>query len=636
MQVTFFACERPCDIQPAAGDYVVRLAGMPQPGDVAPARLAEISDLAMADIRAEFPSWLWQWAQSSGALGLQTFDGPISWWWYAPASEMSPMRSSFIREIYWLVLLRTLIETHQATRVTWVGDDPRVAAAARSVAAAAGAAFNDLPAPVGWRGAWLWDVGRRIRAFLRHAGICWMLKAFRVGADVPESTDVVLYSRFPVLWDLRDGVWQERMFGSWPDHLAANGLSVSYAAVYTGTAGSLIANRLALREWCSRQRVVLAESLVSMSQVAASYLDPRLVWRYWRWRSNRRHDALSFSGIGVTDLFWRELDKNVLSPEIPYDRLLADAVRATLGAMPGARMVCLPFEYQPMERAVTVAAHQHHVAVVGLQTGVYTSNQMGFTFPAQQVRSNPDDASRAPLPDVLAAYGALPYEKFAERLGPQRVCLTGPLRYARLVERRRRSRQNARAAFGLPADSTIVLVPTSALRDESLLMLEATFAAVRDYPDMFAALKFHYHRPLDHEVERFAQQYGVRRYRIVDAPLEELIPAADSMVTGSSSVAVEAVAQGCTPLVFRTFGELSPNPMFETPDAAFFWYDAPTLREALDSVRAEDAHCQIRRDAADALLRAQFAPLDPSMNNRLFEFLQERALLPAASKEQPL
>src|SRR4051794_9088144 len=89
--------------------WVVRLSGRQDPNDPTPPELSRLADEAAESVRHEFPNWLWQWCRTESALNVHHFPGGTSWWWYTPISEKSPLRSNFIRQLYWLTLFRRLL-----------------------------------------------------------------------------------------------------------------------------------------------------------------------------------------------------------------------------------------------------------------------------------------------------------------------------------------------------------------------------------------------------------------------------------------------------------------------------------------------------------------------------------------------
>ena len=602
----------------------LRLVGTPEPGEVAPPEILEAADRASARIRATFPDWLWQWAEGSGVLALATYPGPISWWWYTPLSEMSPLRSALIGELYWLLLIADLVGHQAVDRVVWVGDDPVFARVLGAMLAARGTAFEarltSTRASTGLGVAIL----RRLAFAATHVARCLVLRLFGFGRLDLEQPTAILFSRFPVLWEDGPAGARERMFGDWPDALAEDGQSVFFAATCSASAGDIVAHRHAWRARGRRDRVFLVEALASVGLLVRAHLDVGFWIRYARWC--RRQPVVVFADIDISPLFWRELTASALSPELPADRVLAATLGTLLDRTPRVRFVALPFEYQPVERAVEVAAASHGKATVGLQTGLYTANQMGFTFPASQARTDVREATRAPVPDVLSAYGELPRREFAARLGEGRVFGVGPIRYARLAVPPRLSRAALREAQALPVEATVVLVTTSMLREESGHLLRAAFQAAAARPGTVLALKFHYHLPLRDETARLEQAYPHVRVRVFDAHLDDLLTLADAMICGGSSTGIEAMARGCMPLVFRSVGELQPSPVLEVAEAAFFWRTPEELLQVLAATLADDASAAARRAHWPEALRAQLSPLASDMNTRLNGFLRGAGL----------
>jgi hypothetical protein len=626
MRLTVVAREAESVAEPAGSGYTVRLSGMPAPGDVLPSGLTETADAAMSIVQKTFPEWLWTWAQRSDVLGIATFPGPISWWWYAAISEMSPTRSPLLRDLYRLVLLRRLIEQHAVRHVTWIGDDSGMARAAGAVVRAQGAGFDCTVHQSGRRGL-LALLAARLFASVSHVCRCLALRATGFGRVGPKNPDVLLYSRYPVLWETCPEGMRDRMFAGWPQFLTRQGTAVGFGAVFSGSAWSVVTNRRQLRRGCEEYGIILVEALTSLGDLLSAHFDLRFAARYIRWRRQHRESPAVFDGADVSELFWRDIDADALSFEVAHDRLLERAVGRALDKASGVKAVCLPFEYQPMERAVTVAAQKRGIPVIGVQTCLFASNKMGFTFTRSQVRTRADDPERAPLPDLLAAYGELPYRTFVERLGTDRVCLSGPIRYGDLAHRVVVPREKALQDLGLAGHGSIILVATSADPAEARPMLDAVFSAVRARPNAYVVLKCHYLLPLHQEAQRLARRYGVEQFRVVDASIGSLLSGADVMICGGSSTGIEAMAHGCMPLVLRLAGELSFNPTLEVPGAAFFWQTPAELERALTSALAQDGDYLARRAQWPAALREQLSPIVSDAYAGLYSVLRSRGVM---------
>jgi surface carbohydrate biosynthesis protein (TIGR04326 family) len=608
------------------GSWTLRLAGTPELDETAPPHILETVDKAAAEVRQKFPEWLWQWVSDSGALELASFSGPVSWWWYTPLSEKSPLRSRLIREFYWLTLMRRVFESYKINHVEWFGDDPLIGKAVGRIADEYNTSFK-----FNQHGARPPSLARALvrRALYSVFSLVRVLlvKAILYASAPPNDADVLLFTRFPVLWERREGPWRERMFGGWPDYLAANQHRAVFAAICSASLGELARQWRLIRERCRRQSISILESRISLLSLVRAHFTGGLFWRYSRWRRRVRSHRVEYDGFVVTDLWWREFDLGLLSSEIPLDLTITAGFKAVVDGNPGLRTVFLPFEYQPMERAVWSGVKSRpEIRIVGLQTGLFVSNQMGFSFPRAEMKNGTSDVLKSPLPDFLAAYGELPYQVFVERLGESRVCLSGPIRYSHLHPQDVRG-AGLHRSLNLPEATVFILLATSIAREESVPLLEATLRAAAEWPQAFLLIKFHYHLPLHRELAELAAAYGINRYQVFDSDLYSLMRESRVTICAGSSVGIEAIAFNCMPLVFRSLGEMSANPMLDVPQAVFFWHSIPELRSALQSCLNQDEEYQRRKLAWPKAIRDHLFDLSLSPDQRLYEFLHERAIL---------
>jgi len=322
------------------------------------------------------------------------------------------------------------------------------------------------------------------------------------------------------------------------------------------------------------------------------------------------------------------MDRSALSGEVLFNEAIIAGFRRLLQAQGLPKVVFHPFEYQPMERAVAAGVRASGaIPVVGLQTGLFTSNQLGLALAADELRRSSTESSRAPAPDVLAAYGELPYAIYVNRLGRERVCLSGAVRYPRLGMAESFDAATFQNEHALPADAKFIFVATPAAQDEALPMLAAAFAVAAETPNAFLLLKFHYHLLLHREVSQLAAEYRNPRYRIFDGDLYKLMRLAPVLIVGGSSISIEALALGTMPVVYVPPGEMSFNPILEVPQAVFLWHTAQELKCALRSCLSKDSAYEARRKMWPQAVAAQLFKLDGLANERLFEFLRERHVL---------
>jgi hypothetical protein len=628
MKLTVIATPHAPKRTPASDGWVIRLSGSQDPNDSTPPELTRLADEAAATVRREFPNWLWHWCRTESVLDLHRFPGDISWWWYTPISEKSPLRSGFIRELYWLTLFRGLLNHQAVDSVEWIGDDKLIEAAARQIATEHRVPVTCLRAGRSRRPSLAWTMLRRARLSMLH-GVHWILLNGLGYRQLPETAagEAAFFTLFPSLWEIGDRHAAPRMFGSWPQFLSAQGYSISYPVILHGAWKGLLRERAAWLHLCREKRILFLETLITARDWVQAHLPLRFWWRYFAWRARQHRKPVMYQNTDVTRLWWRELDSNVIDVEIASDQIVSQAIRRLVARWPMLRMVFHHFEYQPMERALTNGIRQARaVRVIGLQAGAFTSNQMGFLFPAEEIESAGSAGDGAPMPDYLAAYGELPYRRFVDRLSESRVCWSGPIRYTN--SRPEFNRGAFLSQHGLPATADCIAVATSIARDESLTLLESAFQVLSESPDRYLLIKCHYHRPLQYEIERMAHRHKAsHRYRLFDSGLLLLLQAAPVLLCAGSSTALEAIELGCMPLVYRPIGEMPCNPMLDVPDSVFFWTDIVQLRLHIHACFQKDAEYIRRQEQWPRALTAQMSPNDGSANNRLYEFLHVRSAL---------
>jgi surface carbohydrate biosynthesis protein (TIGR04326 family) len=609
--------------------WVLRLFGIQQAEEPSPPNLLQAVAAAGAEIRQDYPQWLWNWVSRNGLLELQIWPGPLSWWCYAPLSEKSPLRSEFLHHLYRLTLLRLVLEANEIEAVEWYGDDPALAKLAAAVAAVCGVPWVEHLASGKKRRSLGSALFRRCR-YTINSMLKWVALrglGFHRLKNQGLEPDVLLFSRFPILWERHDPYWQERMFGSWPDFLAEKGHCPAYVAIQFFSWSLILREGLRLLDRCQKQQILILEATLPFLALLQAHLTHRLFWRYFFWRRSRRQQPVIYAGLDIRELFWRELDDSLLSFELPQNRTIAAAISRLLQQWQSVRAIFLPFEYQPMERAVWAGAKlTRDIPVVGVQTGILTSNHMGSAciLPAAELREKPQQALRVPMPDVLAAYGELPYHLFQRCLGEARVCLSGPVRYPYLSQVETVDLDAFCRAENLPRNATFVLVTSSTSPEESVPLLTGAFTLGSENPEIFLLFKFHYHYPLHGEVQRLARHCHCQpRVRIFETDLRVLLRLAPILISGGSSTGLEAIALGCMPLIFQSVGALPSNPMLEVPEASFFWNTLEELRAAFRSCLARDEAYEKRRAAWPTAIQAQLFRLDGLANQRLYQFLQE-------------
>jgi len=625
-------------------------------GQGKPLDLVRYVDEAHAVVRAQYPAFIHRVVRDAGLLEIHAWAGSIAAYWLAPLSEKSPFRTPLIEDLYHLALIDAAVREHAPEELVVTTDDDALFRAVESlgqqagvhVARAGGLAAASSPAmsraPVRRVGPWLRLLGRARRAGAtvaliarRRAGLVreqWKTwRALRGQADDVLAAGtrsprplVALYTRFPVLWDFAGDAPRERNFGTLPAFLASQGYDTVYAAVLSRPLSA--AEAPGVREEARRLRVVFLESLLSWREFVLAYLDLGVLWRYLRWRvgPGRRVEA-RFAGWDVGALVLRACDRDFLGGvEIVTNLMKAHALRR-FSRCYRPRAVFHPFEYQPMERALYagVKSGAPEATVVGLQTGMLSSNRASWFYADGEVSMPGRLPARtaAPFPDFLAVYGHLAHAVFARQCPPDRILLSGPIRYPGLW---------AKAAAPEAAEDTDragILVLGGPLAGETRALLEAAVAVARQWPALSLIVKFHQHNAMHREWADIAQREGGTRYELFEGDVTAVMPRCRVVLlpSSSTSAAVEAMAHGVMPVVLAEPVRYNVGPVADMQDGVFVCGDARALADAVRESLEETAGARMRRKTWPDVLERMAAPLDDKQNDRLVAALQARGAL---------
>jgi len=597
-------------------------------------------------VRENYPSLLYTFAKAHGLLTLWSWKGSLSVWWLMQISEMSSLRTPLINFLYQFEVIDQVLRERKPKRIVLLTDDPLVVPVLRQIAQRHDARVEEvlrcrrrltlrqrLSQCAGFRRSWfLWQQVLRWMV-LRLTGV-GRIEEIRDSSGRPWALHCTL---FPSMWEPEadSDSLRNRSFGDWPKLLEAQGYRSVYGAVTMAPASRILLQSTRLHRLLAANRIVLLESLISFRTLLACCVGNGWIRAYRRWRRSHQRVSASFNGTEVGSLLLREVEHDLYSPEIPFGLCVAEGTYQLARRLGSIGCITYPFEYQPLEKAFTAGIRQagSQAPVIGFQTGLTGRNHLGYWFPMEQVCQNghPGRPDLAPLPEVISVNGGATLEVLRERLAPDRLVLTGPVRLARLrglVEQRRQQSVLLRERYGISDKHVPVAIATSIDPEESLLLLNLAFQAGKWFEDVLFLVKDHPLCPLRRAVRVEAMRHGAR-YRQFTGDTADLLLLSRVAITGNTSVGVEALALGCMPIVYDGSWHYDLTPLRDAEEAAFFFHDAESLRLALSEGLTGGEESQRRQarwqEALDALL--SFSNGDPAAT--LLTFLNGRGVLVA-------
>lgn len=605
------------------GDAVLRLAGEPGADEPVLDGVEAMRDSAIADIQSRYAGWLYGMVRGSGALDLAVFEGGLSWWWYTPMSERSGLRGNLLTRLHRILVFRKVLRRYRPKRATWHDEDDILRACVTAVASAEGCALAFV-SPAG-RAPFPRALFKLAAGALYSACRTLVARMALARRAIPSNADVLFLTRFPILWEEEGGQWRERMFDRLPAHLEKQGVRTAYAAVITGNPLSVLVNSR-VRAALTQLRIYPLPALLGVGEVLAVHANLGFARKYFAWRKAHRADPVLFDDIDVSEAFWDELDRSTFDLDVSASRLTARALGRLAPKMPSLRCLFHPFEYQPLERAAWAGLRaKPDVKIVALQTGVFASSQLGFLPNREELQSGgAPDPRRAPMPDLLVTYGSFLSEKYEAVMEQRRLLKGVAMRYGRLAERVAADDRSG-DQLNIPAGLVPILVacPMAAAEARPIVRAAIDLASVRS--ELFLIFKFHYHLPLDAEVNAAAGRVLPGRWTIARGGLHDLIVGARATLTGGSSVAFEALALGRPTLVYLPAAQWLPTSATAAPEAFTFWSRPAELARLIDRVLSGEL---VVDPAARERALEQQLNLDVSGESRLLNVLRNESYLP--------
>ncbi|MBI4348186.1 MAG: hypothetical protein HY553_15200 [Elusimicrobia bacterium] len=293
-------------------------------------------------------------------------------------------------------------------------------------------------------------------------------------------------------------------------------------------------------------------------------------------------DSVRLAGLDIGPLLEREWWHDVSRKGRCAHLFFLDAARSLLKAAPW-RAVVLPWEAQPQEKFLVLAAREAGVRSVGYAHSTVPPLLLSWFLGARE-------AEGCPLPDVVLTAGE----------HPRALLAAGGLPGARLANGgSRRFSAGGPKPLGPPGKDVLVLLPENARYAEALLD-----AVARAYPSggegFSIVVKPHPAEPQLAERLPFPA-------RAADGALEELLGSAACVVFAASTAGLEALSRGRAAVRFRPDALVDVHPCdLLGPDAL------PVAGEADLREKVERARTSPPPDPAtySGALERLFAPVD--------------------------
>jgi hypothetical protein len=607
--------------------------------NIVAAASAESAARAERDLQDFYPRFVADFPRQTKLLDLLKRRGDVNLWWLGETCEKGPLRGPLPSQLYSLALLEHMFAGRHFDEVWLDLTDDDLLHTIKTNLESRGLVIVPMPARRGaGRRAWLQRGGRQwaLRQFvwralsvLQAGGIKLVLLLAGVRRARRGSRFFAFFTRYPALWTTpHSAAQQERYFRHMEGELGRD-VEPAYLAVISdwpwrfvrrvrGMRGRLVASHIhplpLYTTWTDLFRVLVGHGLLR---------------RLLRYMATGRVHRAEFLGWDISRLWHAEVLRTLSGPDIPANVLLQSSVRRFVESH-DVEAVLNPLEYQPMERALWAGVNGR-ARSVALQHSTYAPNHFMYYFKPGELDGyvHGTVSEPSPMADYFLAAGPRPQETMLDNGIPaDRVGLCGAVRYEDLrFETADVSAQRAlRESLRLPPDRPVILVATSIHRAEAIALVGAFTRAVRFFSTgVTVAFKCHYHASIHAEIEDLCRSRAPHLDLSIlplDAPLHPHMRAADVVVAGGSTVAVEAVALGKPVLAYHDPALLNLNPLVAFPGSCRFVSTPEEIAAALNELLEGGGDAGLMRSKGVEAVEALFYRLDGRATERALNLLR--------------
>lgn len=612
--------------------------------DGAALNIKEISDAVSEKIREIYPRFLHHAVKNSGLLDVTVLENKISLYWLMPISEMSVLRTPLIDKIYALFVLREVLQKKRYQKILLVTDDELLEAPAREICQNLHINIIEIKRIKRHTRPYYQN---KISLFITWWKAClisffyWLtLKLFNIAKEKSNVSEILGLTIFPTLWAKNNaGNLENLAFGDFPYELNKNKKRLTYLAIPTMKPSGMIKEVKYWQRIAHENHIVFSHALISLPELLAICF--RVGWGKRLAGKIKNLDSLDLriDFVDLKKLLIREFQHEQWNPDLLQPFIVAYASRKIKNI---SSAICA-FEFQPIEKAFAAGLKTTNpsVKLIGLQTSLLGKSHLGYYFLPEQINQTSQLLPPfAPLPDYVAAYGETTYHLLTKKLGNERVQLTGPIRYPYLKidsqTDRELAKEKIKNRFKINRDLVLALLALPSLKDEALMIMDWAFAIARQYPQIYFLVRFHYWAILNNELHNASQLHSFTNYQVVKGDLHELLLASDFMVTGTSSVGIEAIASGCMPISYKPTRRYDFGRIQDVEEGAFLYTNQAELQKAINEcVRQSDIFTQ-KKAQWKTNLQKLCAPLDGKSSVRFYAWLLQRGAFDAQPQEERL
>lgn len=592
-----------------------------------------ISEVVSEKIRGLYPRFLYETAKDTGLLDITVLDKVVSLYWLMPISEMSVLRNPLIDKLYALLVLKEVLKNSDYQRILLVNDDELLETPISEICSHFNkkieikrirpikhSYYKSTPSlVVSW---WLQSINALMYGLF--------FRLLNIGKPQKQTLGNVLgLTIFPTLWsEVKEGDLENLAFGDFPAELKKHGSALQYLAIPTIRLRDVIRRMKHWRKYTRENHIVFTHAVVSFHELVSIFVRRNWGRELSRWFKKLSIASLQIDSIDITQLVAREFQHELWGQGLFQSLTLAYASTNMIQKTKSISSALCAFESQPIEKAFVAGIKKANpnIVTIGLQTSLIGKSHLGYyILPEQTHTANQLVSPFAPLPDYVASYGKTTYNMLLKIFGSERVNLSGPIRYPYLKIDSQTERDNAekmmRDRFSLNGETVFALLALPSLKEEAHSIMDWSMAIAEKYPQLYFLIRFHYWAVLTNELKEISRSHSFTRYQIVDGNLHELLLASRFMITGTSSVGIEAMVSGCMPISYKPTRRYDFGRIQDVEEGAFLYTNPMELQYAVNECVLQSQTFLQKKLYWQENIQKLCTPLDGKASSRFYSWL---------------
>ncbi|MDP2685109.1 MAG: hypothetical protein Q8P20_08820 [bacterium] len=555
-------------------------------------------------------------------------------WWFLGFSEMGSFRIKFIDQIYFLTLIKLVLENNYHAIYIDLNDShlkhvlEDYLFKQKISFSSAKSKQKKLAQNVKEQFLLWWFISMLLFVITQILKTTFF-RIFSIGFRPVKNVGFVsFFSFFPALWSKKtDQSFKNSIFNTLLDY--TNDFHQAYHLIYTirlrSSAKTVISNLKRFKQ----QKIIFLEKYVPLKgflffcnyKYLVSIIRYHLVFR--------KKISEKYEGYNISRLITKSIDVSLSDKELYRDIFIFHSLKSFTKKYI-VKGIVHPSEFQCYEKSIWYSVAGICPAIA-LQHSAIGKNWLNYYFNKKDIPSQYEDlhaSMRMPLPELFLCSGEYQYQVLKQNSIPiNKIKLCGAFRYNHLHETisKRRNKTDLMHELGF-SDKTIIILSLGGVNLQESIDMVYSIAEYLKYIDREIQILFKSHplRIIDQEVEQiFKTKCAGKKWKIIPAHYNYIDYISISNLTCfcNSTIGIESIALGVHALSFDNIHSFVSYDMIEVGDAVFHVKNKADFIAAIQDILSNSSFLKTIEKSWNDAISKTFYKLDGKANERFISIL---------------